>query len=124
MISNRLYSKIYILILILYLLFLNLSGQDLKVKFYNKTGYQIDSLSFANTLIGNLPKDSSSNFINCNTFYSHSYPTGKIQNINLSDPNKYDQCGTGVEHYTIGLFEYDILLGNLGKGECLIIHYH
>ncbi len=37
------------------------TGQNLRVKIYNKTGYDIDSLYIRTTYIGHIPKDSARN---------------------------------------------------------------
>lgn len=100
------------------------NGQELKVKFHNKTGHDIDSLTFHEVLIGELKKDSSTKFISLITFNSQEYPTGKINTLTLWNPNTYPKCGTGIKHYTSGIFEFDLELNDRGKGICLTLKYH
>jgi len=88
------------------------------------TGYDIDSLSFQQTFIGNLSKDSTTDFINYASISSVGFPRGIIKGISLFDANTYPICGTGIKHYTDGVYFYDIKLGDVGRGLSLLITTH
>lgn len=98
--------------------------KNVKIKFYNKTGYNIDSLSFGGTFIGKLEKDSATTFVYLESFMSDENPTGYIDTFSLIDANTFRHCGTGVELITRGAYEYDLLLLDHGKGLCMIKGQH
>ena len=90
------------------------AGQNLTVKLYNKTGYDIDSLIVGSTFVGRILKDNATAFLKFPNFYFDSgYPYEKLKGIiqgeSLSQLN-WSWCAT--EHYTKteGIFTFDLVV--------------
>lgn len=104
-------------------------SQSVKVKYYNKTGYDIDSVVIEKFHINTLKKDSSTNFlsVSCLLFQDgrpYNDAPGKIQGLGTKFCISC-QCGTGVTPITSGVFEYDIkLIKNEEKHYSLVLRNH
>lgn len=68
------------------------------VKLYNVSDYDIDSLHFEGAIIPTFIKGSMKEIV-LDYYCSFGFPTGKIKNLNLFDPNKGMLCGTGAKWY-------------------------
>ncbi|SNR23171.1 hypothetical protein [Flavobacterium sp. ov086] len=116
-----------ILIIIGFAFYLNF--KNLHVKFYNKTGENIDSLVVAGTLIGHLKNGGSTEYINYKEFLfdsgipyeqiSGSIKDKKIHELNWSD------CGTERNKESKGSYVFDLkkALDEEGK-TCLYLVEH
>jgi len=99
--------KTEILIFIILIVFgsiLYLNFKNLHVKFYNKTGENIDSLVIAGTLIGDLKKEGSTKNIVFKQFvFDGSIPyeiiSGKVKNKKIEQLN-WSLCGTDIKTQT------------------------
>ncbi|MEG2099952.1 MAG: hypothetical protein RRY99_00420 [Flavobacterium sp.] len=97
-------------ILFITIIFLNL--KRLQVKFYNKTGEDIDSLIIGETLIGHLKNENSTQKINFKEFtFNDNIPyeqiNGIVNNKKLDQLN-WSSCGTGIETKSKGWYQFDI----------------
>ena len=99
-----------------------------EVKFYNKTGSNIDSLIVGTTFIGQLSIDDSTSFRGFRKFhFDGSYPyetlTASIQNKRLCQLN-WSWCGTDRKVESFGIYAFDIKMKSLnGKvGLYLVRH--
>lgn len=105
------YCKVYILVFILVFVDLNVAAQNLKFKFNNKTGKNVDSLFVNGKLIGHLDKDSTSQVI---LYNSMTFDTGSpiISMSAYIDNNKVytrripGRCGTEMEEIKTGNYFY------------------
>jgi len=107
--------KTEILIFIILIVFgsiFYLNFKNLHVKFYNKTGENIDSLVVAGTLIDDLKKDGSTKNIDFKQFvFDGSIPyeiiSGKIKTKKIEQLN-WSWCGTDIKTQTKGSYIFDI----------------
>jgi hypothetical protein len=86
--------------------------RNVHVKFYNKTGENIDSLIIAETFIGHLKKDSSTESIDFKHFtFDDSIPYEQISAI-LNSKKSYQLnwswCGTGRNTESNGSYIFDL----------------
>lgn len=100
--------------ILLLICFYKAFSQNVKVKYYNKTGYDLDSVKFSNSSISILKNDSSTNFINYPYFLfqdgrPYNDAPGKIASLGKKICTSC-LCATGVTPVTKGTFEYDIVL--------------
>lgn len=104
-------AKLCILFFLLFFADLNVNGQNLKFKFINKTGKNVDSLNVNGVLVGHIDKDSTSQFI----FYSSmtfdsGYPIvsmrAYIDNKKVSTRKFIDRCGTEMKEIKTGEYLY------------------
>lgn len=84
-----------------------------KIKFFNKSGYTIDSLYYQNSFIGTLKKDSCLDFIFKANVASSSLIFGKIGGMKTEKIRFY--CGTGIRTFSDTTIYLDIKLKYLGK---------
>ena len=107
---------------------INASGQDLTVKFYNKTGFDLDGLTIGTTLIGSVANDSSSNFIEFSEFMLDSgYPYEKVKgSIKNTIMTSYDWSWCGSERFPVyeGTLEYDVVLKEYEGDNYLYLKRH
>jgi len=94
-------------------LFSVLFPQDLKIEIFNKTNYDIDSLSFGNSFYP-IKKGTSVFIKNCSTISIQSglpfgIPEAKIKRKN-DGVFKWDLCGTGISEITRGHYKFDIAI--------------
>lgn len=124
--------KTEILIFIILIVFgsiFYLNFKNLHVKFYNKTGENLDSLAIAGTLIGNLKKEGSTKNIAFKQFvFDGSIPyeiiSGKIKNKKIEQLN-WSDCGTNIEAQTKGSYIFDIKKAlDLNGKTCLYLVEH
>lgn len=99
-----------ILIIIGFAFYLNF--KSLHVKFYNKTGENIDSLAIAGNLIGHLKNNSSTESINYKAFlFDSGVPyeqiSGLINNKKIEQFN-WSDCGTERNKESQGFYVFDI----------------
>jgi hypothetical protein len=95
-------------------------GQNLSIKFYNKTGFDIDSLKIGAQYIGYFKKDASTPFLKYNSFdiqdgAPFGFAFGIIKN-KKRDKKPFMKCGYGVTTETFGKYQCDIILMNKGNG--------
>jgi len=91
------------------------------MKFYNKTGYDLDSLIVNNKYIGHISKDSSTSFI---VFDDITLDTGSpiarlsalMNDMAVATP-VYGRCGTEMNVVTEGVYENDIITFDWDNGE-------
>lgn len=86
--------------------------RSVHVKFYNKTGENIDSLVIAGTLIGDLKNDNSTEHIDFKTFlFDGNNPyeqiSGIINNKKVTQFN-YSWCGTERNRRSKGSYVFDL----------------
>jgi hypothetical protein len=116
-----------ILIIIGFAFYLNY--KNLHVKFYNKTGKDINSLVVAGTLIGHLKNGSSTEYIDFKNFtFDSTIPyeeiNGIVNNKKLNQLN-WSWCGTGIETKSKGSYRFDIKTALDEKGNtCLYLVEH
>src|SRR4051812_19544191 len=116
-----------ILIIIGFAFYLNF--KNLHVKFYNKTGENIDSLVVAGTLIGHLKNNSSTEYVNYKEFlFDSSIPyeqiSGLINNKKIDQLN-WSWCGTERNTQSNGSYTFDIKKAIDEKGNtCLYLVEH
>ena len=124
--------KTEILIFIILIIFGSIfyfNFKNLHVKFYNKTGENIDSLVIAGTLIGDLKNGSSTKYIDYKEFlFDSGIPyeqisgilnTEKIHELNWSD------CGTERNKESKGSYVFDIKKGTDEEGKtCMFLVGH
>jgi hypothetical protein len=97
-------------------------------KFFNKTGENIDSLMIGKSLIGQLEKDESTEYIDFKSFeFDGSFPyedvRGVIKNRKL-EPFYWSECGTGMNSKSNGSYKFDIRKGINEKGETVLFLAH
>jgi hypothetical protein len=103
--------------------------RSLHAKFYNKTGENLDSLVIAETLIGHLESNSSTEYIDFKNFlFDDDLPyeriSGIINNKKLNQLN-WSWCGTGRERKSKGSYIFDIKKKIDEKGNtCLYLVDH
>ena len=90
-----------------------LIGQNINLVVFNKTGYNLDSVSFNHIQLGNITKDSSVIFSNINEIIMLGdvplhLPFGIIEE--KKRPLKLTPCGTKSKKKKEGLFVFDILI--------------
>ncbi len=104
-------------------------SQNVQIKYYNRTGYNIDSIFINNDYL-TLKKDSATPFILLHEIqqiglesYPFSYGMGKIKELGqrLYFPI---ECITGYQTITEGKFELDYLIKHDPKGYYLYIIPH
>ena len=88
------------------------TSRRIYAKFYNKTGYDIDSLVIGTTIIGHLSINDSTEFISFRQFqFDGSFPYEKlkcnIQSKRLSQLN-WSWCGTDHKTKSFGSYAFDI----------------
>ena len=93
-------------------------GQNIKVIAFNKTGYALDSVSFHQHYLGNIPKDSAVVLSNLNEIVMLGdvplhRPFGSIDGKNR--PMNLLECGTKSKKKNKGVFMFDILLYETGN---------
>lgn len=86
----------------------------MRVKIYNKTGYDVDSLIVGTTFVGNLAKDNATDFLNfqeCN--FDSGIPNDilkyNIENQNLIQRN-WSFCGSHYKTINSGIHLFDLTL--------------
>jgi hypothetical protein len=93
-------------------------GQNITVITFNKTGYDLDSVSFYNNFLGDIPKDSSVVLSSLNEIVMQGdvplhRPFGSIDE--KMRPLNLLECGTkSMEKYE-GVFMFDILIYEIGN---------
>ncbi|MBF4492127.1 hypothetical protein IRZ83_07920 [Flavobacterium sp. JLP] len=102
---------IFIILIIMGFVFY-LNYKNLHVKFYNKTGEDIDSLVIAGTFIGHLKNGSSTEYINYNEFlFDSGIPyeqiSGLINNKKTLELN-WSDCGTERNKESKGSYIFDL----------------
>ena len=116
-------------VLIIFGLIFYFNFKNLHVKFYNKTGENLDSLAIAGTLIGDLKKEGSTKNIAFKQFvFDGSIPyeiiSSKINNKKIEQLN-WSWCGTNIEPKTKGSYIFDIKKTLDEKGNtCLYLVEH
>lgn len=110
--------KYYILFILLNALPSLLIGQNVEIKIFNKTGYNLDSVSFDHFYLGTIGKDScvfrsDIDEITLQGDVPLHRPfgiiEGKIRPINLSP------CGTKSKKKKVGRFEFDLFIYETGN---------
>lgn len=107
---------------------LNCFGQKLAIEIYNKTGFDLDSVSIMNKYVGAIKKDSSTEILNFNELAIQDgepfgFPHGTIKGKKKSD-TKLGLCGTGTYNVTEGQFKFDITLSERVDGYFLFWNTH
>ncbi len=93
-------------------------GQNIKVIAFNKTAYDLDSVSFYQHYLGNIPKDSAVVLSNLNEIVMLGdvplhRPCGSIDGKNR--PLNLLECGTKSKKKKEGVFMFDILIYESGN---------
>lgn len=103
-------------------------SQSVKIKYYNKTGYDLDSLKLSNSNITALKNDSSTSYIQYPyLLFQDGHPYDDAPGIIPSLGKKLCvscMCGTGVMPIREGTFEYDITLVKNVDFYILRLHPH
>lgn len=109
--------------------FLTVSGQDLKIKFYNLTGFDVDQIRVNQTYVGSIPKDSVSNFISFPSFWLDG--SSPRENISAIFRKKYIknhayhmECAAMFHEMTVGELHLDIKLVSIEGKEHLRMTRH
>ncbi len=107
------------------------NAQSLKIRVYNKTGFDLDSVTISKNYIGKIPKDSSKLVLSIqgiemqDEFPFIIQPGGIIKNKKkFRDSARHTYCGTGVEMVESGNFEWDIKLLEKDSGYFLYWDKH
>ena len=103
-------------------------GQGVNMKFYNKTGFELDSLLIGKTFIGNLSKDSATDYINYDLFTLDSgIPiinlVALVNNKIITTP-KTRRCGTQMKTINEGTYICDIVFIKWGNDDAIDLHPH
>ena len=89
-------------------------GQDLKVTIYNKTGYDLDSVSLGECYVGIIKKESSVLVSDCKGFtVQDGVPFGFAQGTikeKKKNTERLGLCGTGVSFTSSGVYKFDIAM--------------
>ena len=93
-------------------------GQNIKVIVFNKTGYALDSVSFHQNYLGNIPKDSAVVLSNLNDIVLLGdvpvpRPVGCLDGQNR--PLNLLECGTKSKKKKEGVFMFDLLIYETGN---------
>jgi len=102
-------------IVILTILFGNsLLGQNLKLKIYNKTGFDLDSVVVGEKYIGVIKKAASVEILDCKEISMQGniifgFPAGFVKN-KKKNPEQLLLCGTGVTSVSKGKFKFDLIM--------------
>ncbi|OXB24328.1 hypothetical protein B0A80_06460 [Flavobacterium tructae] len=106
-----------------------LNFKNIHIKFYNKTGENIDSLVIGKNLIGNLKNNNSTKHIDFKEFaFDGNIPyeqiSGRINNKNINQLY-WSWCGTNHNKKSEGSYIFDIKKGLDEKGNpCLYLTNH
>jgi hypothetical protein len=89
---------------------------DLKIKFFNKTGYDITDLTFQGRKIGALKNNDSTAFLKFDSLLFCGIapcvgPKGNIKGVKINESKGY--CGNGAENIKKGIFKHDIILSKV-----------
>jgi hypothetical protein len=108
---------------------INASGQDLTIKFYNMTGYDVDQIRVDDTYVGSISKDSVSSFISFPGFWlDGSSPIENISAIFQKDYIKnhpyHMECATMFRETTTGELHLDINVRTVDGTEYLRMTRH
>lgn len=106
-----------------------LNFKNLHVKFYNKTGQDIDSLVIAGTFIGHLKNGSSTEYVNYKEFlFNGNIPYEQISGIvNKKKVSQLDwsDCGTDDNSQSNGSYIFDLKKElDLNGNTCLYLVEH
>jgi len=110
--------KFIFLLAILLLIPLLTIGQNIQIKVFNKTGYNLDSVSFDHFYLGKISKDSTFFISSINEITMHGdvpllrpfgIINGKKRPINLKE------CGTKSKKKKSGIYAFDILINESEK---------
>lgn len=103
-------------------------GQNLKIKIFNKTGFDIDSVSIGSKYIGAIKKGSSVKILDCNEIIlQDGIPYGLPGGIILNETTNTELiglCGTGRKTITRGYYKFDITAYKNEFGYRLFWHNH
>lgn len=104
------------------------SGQDLTVKFYNMTGYDVDQILVGETFVGSIPRDSVSDFISFPGFLLDSStpiePISAILNHSYINNYKRPMCATMWRTLTTGELYVDITIYTYDGNDYLLLKRH
>lgn len=106
-----------------------LNYKNLHVKFYNKTGEDLDSLVVGEIFIGKIKNGTSTKYIDYKNFnFDDSLPyeqiSGIINSKKLNQLN-WSWCGTGRNRQSKGSYVFDLKKGIDEKGNsCLYLTHH
>lgn len=104
-------------------------GQNLRIKFYNKTGHDILKLNTFGKDLGQLKRDDSTSYIKFDSLlFCGNAPcgvaTGNVEKLNMYiGPVGY--CGTGSQNTKDGHYQFDIELSTwYDKGYIFVVNQH
>lgn len=108
------YNLLFILILTFLLIAPIVNAQSVKIRFYNKTEYQIDSLNVNGVFLGTILPNSSSKLMEFQSFpFDGGYPdataTALINRIKVATPH-FPRCGILLYSVKKGTYEFDIMV--------------
>ena len=88
-------------------------GQNIQIKVFNKTGYDLDSVSFEHVYLGSIRKDSSVFLTNINEITMHGNvplyrPNGSINN--QKKPFNFKPCSTKSKKIKAGSYSFDLFI--------------
>ena len=123
------FKSIYKFVIILIIININnSSGQDLKVKFYNKTGFDLDSLKIQKNFIGHLAKDSATYFLDFSSLvFDSGIPDANLFAViddKIITTPKIRRCGTEMKTMKKGIYEIEIVITNWGNTEAIVLNAH
>lgn len=104
--------------------------QGLQLKFYNKTGKDIDSLTIGERYIGSLKYNQSTEYLYYTKIFLFSGSampkiSGRFDNIIVNyDPTSKPLCNTFREWRRNGKYEYDLYLNTNGDGLRFYLNDH
>jgi hypothetical protein len=103
-------------------------GSGIKMKFYNSTGYDLDALLIGNKLIGHLSKDSTTDYINFDSFvFDSGHADANLEALisrRIVQTPKYRRCGTQMKTVTTGTYECDIVYSMQNGIEIIRLQNH
>ena len=121
--------KTKVVLFLLFAIFLQQNGfaQKLTIELFNKTGFDLDSVSLNKVYCGKIEKDSSLKVLKCKGFYSSSgWPLLKISGI-IHDKipvRSLTKCGTKAKFIATGKHQFDIYISKPELGNVLTLKKH
>jgi hypothetical protein len=93
-------------------------GQNIQIKVFNKTGYDLDSVSFDHFYLGKITKDSSAIVSGIDEIIMHAdvplhRPFGIIEE--KKRPFKLTPCGTKSKKKKSGSYAFDVFINETGN---------
>jgi hypothetical protein len=112
--KNKGYRNKFAIIMLVVIVSSKIYGQNLKIELFNKTLYDLDSVTIGEKFVGKIKKNSSIVVLDCKEIvmqsglpygFPHAIIIGKEKSTSF-----FGLCGTGRKKITKGKFKFDITL--------------